>query len=130
MKIIIDTNFIITAVKQKIQVFDFLNEDYPNCEIYVPNLVKKEIERISESNEVKISDKKAANVALDLIKRYNPKQINLETKDADAGIIRYILNKKEIIVGTLDRELKRKIKKINPGVKFLTIKEKKRISIQ
>ena len=129
MQIILDTNFIITALKQKAQLFEQIEELFPSCKILIPFQVIEELEKISKSKDAKLTDRESAKLALQLIKKKTVQNIELTSKNVDAGIIHYTQEKKDLVIATLDRELKEKIKRKNPKVRFLTIKEKKRISL-
>ena len=130
MEIILDTNFIITAIKQKAQLFEQLEELFPNCKILIPIQVIEELEKIPNSKQEKLIDRESASLALQIIKKKSVQNIEFTAKNVDAGIVRYTKEKKDLIIATLDKQLKQKIKDKNPKVQFLTIKEKKRISLQ
>jgi len=110
--IILDTNFITSALKNKIDIF-------------------KELQRIIEQNyEVKIIDKTINeleklkdNLAIQLIKKI--KKIK-STEDVDTEIVKN--SDKNTIVATLDRELKQKLK--NKGVKTITIRQKTHFKLE
>lgn len=127
-KIVLDTNFILSCVKQKIYLFEQLRETFGIYDLIVPEQIFDELKKISKDKESKIKNRESTKVALQLLKKY--KFIDLGTKDVDAGILRYIKDKEKIYVATLDKELKKKIKQKNSSVKFLTIVKKKRIVIQ
>ncbi len=128
MKIIIDTNFIITALKEKINLDFTLKDLFGFYELLVPQLVIKELEDLSKNKESKIKDRESAKVALELI---NKSQIfDSNKKHADSAILQFAKDKDNIIVATLDRNLKSQIKEKNPSVKFLTIRGKKKFEIQ
>jgi len=129
MQIILDTNFIVTAIKQKAQLFEQLEELFPGYKILIPIQVIEELEKIIKDKETKRVEKETADLALQIIKKKSVQNLDLTTKNVDAGIIKYTQEKNNLIIATLDRELIRRIKRKNPQVKFLTIKEKKRISI-
>ncbi|MFA5019862.1 MAG: PIN domain-containing protein [Candidatus Pacearchaeota archaeon] len=126
-QIILDTNFLIIAVKNKIDLFESLKEKYGVFEVLIPDLVIQELEKIKNSKQ-KLTDRQAAEIVLEVISKNKVKIINLEKKEADSGIVCYIKNKKDIYVATLDRELKNKIKRANKHARFLTIKQKNQIA--
>ena len=113
MKIIIlDTNFIVSALKNKIDIF-------------------KELERIIEENyEIKIIDKTINELeklkdklAITLVK--NIKKIK-STEDVDTEIVKN--SDKNTIVATLDRELKQRLK--NKGTRTITIRQKTHFKLE
>ncbi len=121
MEVILDTNFIITCVKEKVDFFQA--EKFGK--LLIPKQVVFEIEDIFNSREGK--HKENASLALKIIEQNHKlwKEIDLEDNYVDRGIKKYAENNKEIIVATLDKELRRKLK---GKAKFLSIKGKKKIS--
>jgi rRNA-processing protein FCF1 len=110
--VILDTSFILTCVKQKI---DFFNEIMNmGFQIIIPKQVINEIKALGNSN---------ARLALKILEKHPYKKIDLNTKKVDFGIINYAKDK-DIIVATLDREIKEKA----DGPK-LVIRQKKRLEV-
>lgn len=109
---IIDTNFIMTCVKQKI---DFLEEI--NLMGILP-LIPKEVIQELRNNK--------AELALSVLESENKlfKKIEIGTGHVDKKIIEYARKNTEIIVATLDKEIQKSIKN-----KKAVITERKRISI-
>jgi rRNA-processing protein FCF1 len=101
-KILLDTNFILSCIRKKIDFF----EELIGYEILVPIQVINEIKRITESNK-KLKFKDEAKVALKLLEKSNYKKINLEFNYVDRGIKKFVSKDKKIIVATLDDELKK-----------------------
>jgi rRNA-processing protein FCF1 len=119
MEVLLDTSFILTALKEKI---DFLKaEEYGK--LLLPKQVLEELKKLNK--KARIKDRENARLALEIITKNKGKFkfIKLKKKYADAGIKRYIKNKK-VIVATLDRELKRELK---GKAKILTIRAKKKL---
>jgi len=129
MRVILDTNFLVSAIKNKIQLFESLEELPEVEEIVVPLEVLTELEKIMQSRETTTEEKEAATLAEFIIKKKNLTIVPLGTNDVDAGILRYCVQN-PCIVATLDRVLKEKIRQKSPQSRFLTIKEKKRIAFQ
>ena len=109
---IIDTNFIMTCVNQKI---DFLEEI--NLMGILP-LIPKEVLQELENNKARLS--------LGILNKNKKlfKVISIGKGHVDKKIIQYSKENPEIIVATLDKEIKNSIKN-----KKAVITEKKRISI-
>ena len=128
--LLLDTNFLLTAVKNKIHLFEELNNLFGKPEILIPYQVIDELEKIKQDKKTKIKDRESANLALQIIKKSKIINIELKTKEVDSGIIYYLKEHPTVIVATLDRILKAKIKKKNPQTKFLSIRQKKRIFVQ
>lgn len=124
MEIILDTNFILTCVKQKI---DFLKEFEKIFGVYtlvVPKQVFDELEKIIKNKNYNSKLKEYSKISIQILKTGKIKTIDLDTINTDSGIIRYA-NRKNVIVASLDRGIKKRIK--NKNAKFLTIRNKKRI---
>ena len=117
---LLDTSFILTCVRNKIDFFEQL--ELNGFKIIIPEQVIKEIEAIKNSK--KSEAKSEANLALKLIKTKKPKIIQLKGKTADNAIISYTKQNPSIIVATLDREIKKKTKN-----RKLVIKGRKKLEI-
>jgi rRNA-processing protein FCF1 len=123
--ILLDTNFIINCVRNKI---DFLNELYlKGFEILIPEEVIKEIEKISESKQ-KLKEKEISSLCLEILKvqKSKFKKIKLNSKNVDNGIIDFALKNKGVIIATLDNEIKKKLKKKN---NILSLRNKNKLEI-
>ena len=119
-KVVLDTNFILTCIRQKIDFFEDI--DLMGLQILIPEQVLTEIKRISESKK-KLRFREEAKLALELLKKSRFKKIDLKTKNTDNGISNYS-KKHEVIVATLDKKLKQKIK-----TQKLVIRGKKNLEI-
>ena len=104
VEVICDTNFLINLATKKIRNFDQFSVEL-SISFLVPNVV------ISELNKLKLIPNKKNNVELTLnfIKKF--KKIPLNGTFADDEILNFTkLNKP--FVATMDRELKKNIKKV------------------
>jgi len=108
MEIILDTNFIITCIKQKIPFIEEIMNLIPDAEIVVPEQVIMELEKAEKNKELKIIDRNAANLGLQLTK--NLRKIKLNKKYVDKGILEYVKDNPDAYVATLDKELKNQIR--------------------
>ena len=117
-KILLDSSFIISAVKKKIDIFENLQE----YEILVPEQVYDEIFKITQSKQ-SLKNKHAAGLALKILEVESDKfkKINLGKGHTDNLIIKYALENK-ITVATIDQEIRKKLKG-----KILSIRQNKRI---
>ena len=126
MKILLDTNFIVTCIKQKIN-FSSLAEDMidEKIEWIVPQDVLNELGNLKDRKGTKIIDKKAAELSFEILQNLKPKIINLSGKNpnVDIKIVNYIINK-SIVLATLDKNLKNRVKN-----KILTIRGKKSLEL-
>jgi rRNA-processing protein FCF1 len=126
MEILLDTNFIITTTKQKIDIQTIADQIITEpIEWLVPQDVLNELGNLKDRQGTKIADKAAAQLSFEIIKTLNPKIINLPGKNpnVDIKIVNYILNK-PIVLATLDKNLKSRVKN-----KILTIRGKKNLEL-
>jgi rRNA-processing protein FCF1 len=91
-KIILDTSFILSCIRNKI---DFLEE--LNFLGFQPIILKKILQ------EIKNSKTKEAKIALELLKKI--KTLDLGKNHADKQIINYLAKNPQILVATLDKEI-------------------------
>ncbi len=109
-RVILDTSFILTSTKQKIDFFEDIK--LMGLQISIPNKVVRELEGL-----------KAA-LALRILKKNKFKLIKIRGKNTDRAIINYAKANPEIIVATLDKEIKTKIKNSK-----LVIRQKKKLEV-
>ena len=126
MQILLDTNFILTTTKQKIDIQETMDQITSQpIEWLVPQDVLNELGNLQDKKGTKETDKQAARLSFEIIQKLNSKIINLPTKNPniDIKIVNYILDK-PIVLATLDKNLKSRIKN-----KILTIRGKKNLEI-
>lgn len=116
MKVILDSNILVYAAKQKVDLVSQLKDKFGKVEIIVPNLVIKELEDISKKAK-KGEDKRAAKLALQIFSKL--KVVKLEKGHTDDRIIE-LAKKERAIVGTNDSKLKDRLKK--EGIQVITLK--------
>lgn len=112
---LLDTNFILTCIKQKI---DFSEElKLMGLEILIPAQVIRELKNL------KIQE---AEFALKFLEKNKNdfKEIDIGKGNVDKQILNYVKDKSEIIVATLDRELKAKLEN-----KKIIIRGKKKLEV-
>ena len=109
-KIVLDTSFILTAVRQKIDFFSWL--EHEGFKILVPEGVLKELDGLG------------AKLALNLLKRNKFETLDLPGKTVDSTIITYSKKNPSVVIATLDAGMKKKIK--NP---ILLIRQRKKLEI-
>lgn len=114
MKIILDTNFLMTAAKFKIDVFSELRGN----NLFVLDSVIEELKKISNGRS---KHSISAKVALNLIKIKGLKVLESTEKGTDSSLLNYA--KKGYIVATQDKILKNKLKK--NGKRIIIIRQKK-----
>jgi len=126
MQILIDTNFILTCVKQKIDIQTKADEiTSQQIEWLVPQDVLNELGNLKDRPGTKIKDREAAKLSFQILQQMTPTIIELPNKNpnVDIKIVNYILDK-PIILATLDRNLKSRVQN-----KTLTIRGKKNLEI-
>ncbi|MFH1325307.1 MAG: PIN domain-containing protein [archaeon] len=95
-KILLDTSFILSCIKQKIDFFDEL--EMHGMKILIPDKVIKEIKGLKKES------------ALNILKANKFQKIELKGRNTDKAIINFANKNPEIIIATLDREIKTRIK--------------------
>jgi len=102
-KIIFDTNFILTAIKQKI---DFIS-DLEGYELLVPKQVLEELKKITADKKKKLVERELAGVSLAILNQNKSKFriIELEKSFVDTGLLR-LKPQEKMVIATLDREIK------------------------
>lgn len=110
-KVIIDTNFIMTCVKQKIDLFWDMKA--MGLQILVPKQVINELNLVVKSKK-KYHFREDAEVSLKIIKNdtENFKVIDLKSygKNTDSAIRNFANAHKDILVATMDQKLKKSIR--------------------
>lgn len=124
MEVLLDTNFILTCVKQKVDFFSIANESIDGkIKWLIPFEVLAELEDLSTRKDIKGVDKDAAKLSLEMIKLISPEIVSVKNKNVDQGIVDYIRDK-DIVLATLDKALKNKVKN-----RIMVIKDVKRVDI-
>ncbi len=120
-KAILDTSFILTCVKQKINFLDEIK--FMGIKVLIPEEVLDEVRKIMKSGK-KLHFRENAKLALKILNKNGFKKIRLGTAHVDKGLVNFAEKNKDVIVATLDRELKKKIKKPK-----LVIRGKKKLEV-
>ena len=94
--VLLDTNFILICIKQKIDFFEELR--FMGFETIIPDGVIDELKKLKQTS------------ALKLLEKNNFRKITLTGKNTDNSIINYAKKNPEILVATLDKELNNKLK--------------------
>ncbi len=120
--VILDTSFILTCIRNKIDFFREISEK--GFAIIIPREVKEEIKRVANSRK-KLKFREEAQIALLLLKIHKFKKINIRKKSVDKGLIEYALKNPNVIVATLDKEIQNKL-----PISKLIIRGKKKLELQ
>ena len=130
MKILLDTNFILTCAKRKIDFESFAENlfDEP-LEWIAPQEVLNELGNLKDRKDLKGKDKEAAELSFDTLQKIDNCFIETISKkpieNIDIAIVNYLLKNKKVILATMDKNLKKRL----PGRKFLTVRGIKNIGI-
>lgn len=119
--VLLDTNFILSCVAQKIEFFEQIQS--MGHKIIIPDEVIKEIISISTSNKA-LRFRTAAKLSLMILQNETFIKIRLGTRDVDKGIKRLAKEDDKLIIATLDRAIKKSNKNKN-----LVIRNKKKLEI-
>ena len=122
MKILLDTNFILTCAKNKLDFGEVVNEITSEpVEWIVPQDVLNELGTLKDRHGMKTTDKEAAALGFEMLQLVKPKVIEITGRNpnVDIKIVNYILGKKNIVLATMDKNLKSRVKN-----KILTIRGK------
>lgn len=120
-KVILDTNFILTCVKQKVDFFDEIK--LLGLKIIIPTPIIKELENITKYDK-KYNSKENAKIALKLLQMNKFEKRSLDKGSVDSGIIKAAKADRELVIATLDKRIKSLV--INPK---LVIKGKRKLEI-
>ncbi len=108
--VILDTNFIISCVKQKIDFFEKISHE--GMQALIPLQAIRELEGLK------------ADAALKIIEKNDFKTLDVQGEDADEAIIKIAKKDPSLIIATLDRDLQKQIKN-----KKMIIRGKKKLEI-
>ncbi len=124
MKILLDTNFLLIPSQFKVDIFSeidrIIETNYNIC------ILDKTIDELNNVvNKAKGKDKKAAQLALQLIEHKKPEIISTETTYVDQAILDIV--DKDYIVATQDKELKKQLKE--KGIPVIILRQKKYLQL-
>jgi len=120
MRAIIDTNVLIYAAKQKLDVYELLR--IKDLDPVIPSCVLKELKSLC-SVAKKGADKAAARLAAEIVEK-NIKTIDIGIGHCDDLVLKYA-QKHKIVVVTNDKAFKSKLKAI--GIAAVSISKSKQI---
>jgi len=105
-KVILDSSFILSAVREKIDIFEEI--PFMGFVIVVPEEVISEIEGVKKSKQ-KMKEKMNAELALKILETNKFESVKLGKSYVDNGLRDFCKEHKSYIVATLDRALKKDI---------------------
>ena len=109
VEVLCDTNFLIHLATKRIKNIDSLDMEIGSISFVIPEVVKNELiklQQIPEKNQ-------EVTMTLNFIKKF--KTIPINGTYADKELIDYVKNNRSII-GTMDKGLKNKIKKLGSSI--------------
>ena len=109
VEVLCDTNFLIHLATRRIKNIDNLDMEIGSISFIVPEVVKNELIRLQEIPE----KNQEVTITLNFIKKF--KTISINGIYADQELINYVKNNRSII-GTMDKGLKNKIKKLGSSI--------------
>ena len=109
VEVICDTNFLIHLATRRIKNIDNLDTEIGSIYFTVPEVVKNELIRLQQIPE----KNQEITATLNFIKKF--KIIPINGVYADQELINYVKNNRSII-GTMDKDLKNKIKKLDSSI--------------
>ncbi len=126
MKILLDTNFILTCAKNKLDFGEIVNEITSEpVEWIVLQDVLNELGTLKDRGGMKTADKQAAELGFELLQLVKPEVIEVSGRNpnVDIKIVNYIMDK-DIVLATMDKNLKSRVKN-----KILTIRGKNNLEL-
>ncbi|MDP2628284.1 MAG: hypothetical protein Q8P15_00095 [Nanoarchaeota archaeon] len=120
MKVLLDTNFVLTCLKQKIDFVDEIQDK--GLKIILPDQVVNELKMLEHRDRTKADYFSA--LSLKLINESDFKRVDLKDKKTDRGIIKFARKNPEVVIATLDKGIQEKIKN-----RKLIIRGKKKLEI-
>ena len=103
-KIVLDTNFILECIKNRVDFFEELL--VRGHRILIPKEVISEIKRLCDSSKA-LRFKENATLALRLLESEDFELIDAPGRYVDKGIQKYCSLNPDVILATMDKELKR-----------------------
>lgn len=120
-KVVLDTSFILSCIREKI---DFLDEIFNiGLQAVVPEQVFGELKNVEEKGE-KLKYRDEANLAIRVLETGNVEKINLGKGHVDKSLIKYANENADIVLATLDKEIKDSVNN-----KILVVRAKKKLEI-
>lgn len=106
-KVLLDTNFIMNCIQCKIDFFEHLENS--GFEILIPEAVLGELKKVMNSQK-KLKFRQDAELGLKIVNANKFTKIEMGAKYADKAIVRYLKEHPNVILATMDKELKKRVK--------------------
>lgn len=98
---LLDTNFILSCIRKKIDFFEDIQ--LMGLSVIIPKQVIEEIKGLSKS-------KPEAEIALKILEKNVFKKVTLHGRNVDNGIVKIAKENENYVIATLDRGIKNQIK--------------------
>ena len=121
-KIVLDTNFILNCIGNKLDFFEEIL--MKGHSILIPVEVIAEIKRLRDSSKA-MKFKEQADLALKLIKVNDYEEISAPGRYVDVGLKKYLDEHPKVILATMDKELKKSVKN-----RKMVVRNKKKLELQ
>ena len=126
-KILLDTNFLLIPAQFRVDIFSEIERICNfNYKLHILDRTTEELDNIIEKQRGKSKD--AAKLALKLIKSKKINIIKTKEKSATDTLIIKTAGKKEFIVATQDKFLKKQLKSEN--IALIVLRQKKRLLLE
>jgi len=112
VKLLLDTNFLFLPFEYKIDIVEEFKRLFGSFEIYVTEKTILEIENIMKDKSRKLKDRMLAKMALQYLKKLNPKVIPTPLNLPNDKLIIDIVKKEKFVVCTNDKNLRKVLKEI------------------
>lgn len=121
-KVVLDTNFILTCIRNKLDFFEELL--LKGHRVVIPKEVIAEIKRLRDGSKA-LSFREEAELALKIIKSHDYEEIDAPGKYVDSGLFNFLSDNPEYILATLDKKLKKNVRN-----RKMVIRGKKKLELQ
>jgi len=121
-KVLLDTNFILTCIRNKLDFFEELL--MKGHRVVIPKEVIAEIIRLRDGSKA-LSFREEAELALKIIKSNDYLEVSSPGKYVDSGIFNFMKDNPEYILATLDKRLKKSVRN-----RKIVIRNKKKLELQ
>jgi rRNA-processing protein FCF1 len=121
-KIILDTNFILNCIGNKLDFFEEIL--MKGHSVLIPVEVIEEIKRLRDSSKA-MKFKEQADLALKLIKAHDYEEVSAPGRYVDVGLKKYLEENPLVILATMDKELKKSVKN-----RKMVVRNKKKLELQ
>jgi len=121
-KVVLDTNFILTCIRNKLDFFEELL--LKGHRVLIPKEVIEEIIRLRDGSKA-LAFREEAELALKIIKSHDYEEISTPGKYVDSGLFNFLSENPEYILATLDKKLKKNVRN-----RKMVIRNRKKLELQ